>query len=141
MNGIGTFLLGPGNFRTQDEIKEIVRTDPRFDHSAELFQDLGALLIFKTSTQQTWLVASNMRLYCVLDDIKNRFTQLQWALPRGELVSPAGQLVVHIRWRDRSASVGLLDIGKHAGWLYSKRLFDEPPDKRISELIQKAMTP
>src|SRR5271166_3290397 len=58
-------------------IKQLVQdTSPRGEAVVD------ALLIFKTPKQHTWLVATQKKLYCVLDDADRRKTGelVQWAL-------------------------------------------------------------
>ena len=107
------FLLGRGEFKTADQIIEVVREHSAFDPQREDAAEAEALLIFQTSKQQTWLVATRARLYCVLDDLGKSFTRVQWTMPAEELVSD-GEVTVGISTRDKTERTGRLDIGEVA---------------------------
>ncbi|MGA3040234.1 MAG: hypothetical protein ABSF54_05505 [Bryobacteraceae bacterium] len=89
------------------------------------------LLLFQTSKQRTWLAASNHRLFCVLDDEKERASGklVQWIL-RHEEVTP-----VKARPKDPT---GMVDIGPRKDWLYSARLHYSPEglEKKIEDLLK-----
>ena len=135
------FLLGRGEFKTADQIIEVVREHSAFNPQREDAAEAEALLIFQTSKQQTWLVATKARLYCVLDDLGKSFTRVQWTMPAEELVSD-GEVTVGISTRDKTERTGRLDIGEHRGWLFSKKLFtSEPIEARVRDLIARKMVP
>jgi hypothetical protein len=134
------FLLGSRDFKTPAEIVSIVRLSPEFDPLKESSEE--PILIFQTSKQQTWLVATPERLYCVLDDIRRGFTELQWSTPKKDLVSN-GKIIVPISTRpthDDSERTGLLDIGKRRNWYFTKSLFaSEPAESQVKRVIAKQM--
>lgn len=133
------FLLGQREFRSAKQIIEMIEDDVRFGHSGESFEERNAVPIFKTSKQQTWLVASNRRLYCVLDDPGKGFTRLQWTKSREELFNGKSSIDVPIITRGHSDAYLLLDIGDRTGWLLSRRLFDDSPAERVKALIMRSM--
>jgi hypothetical protein len=134
------FFLGRGQFKSADEVAETVRQSKNFDDSEEDPSNAGALLIFQTSKQQTWLVATRKRLYCILDDLGRAFTRVEWSMPRKKLVAQ-GNLLVRIKARDRTGRTGLVDIGdEHCNWLFSRKLFtNETVESRIRDLITRQM--
>jgi hypothetical protein len=77
----------------------------------------GALLIFKTQKQRTWLVATHLKLYCIVDDLNRRKTGklIQWSMLLYE-TSPIEITDSDIQER------GFLNIGKRKKWYYSKHL-------------------
>jgi hypothetical protein len=140
---VGNFFLGRGKFKSPAEIVATVRESPNFEPSRE-GDSAEPLLIFQTSTQQTWLVATNQRLYCILDDLNRSFTRVQWSMPKGRLIAD-GTVVVPIstqQTRSKSDRSGLVDIEKHKSWYFSRNLFaSEPIENRIRRLIAENMLP
>ena len=67
---LADMFIGRSDFASPEEIKEFIRRSKNFDKSKEDPSTAHPLLIFKTSKQQTWLVATPERLYCVLDDLR-----------------------------------------------------------------------
>ena len=126
------------SFETKEGILNSIRDSKNFDETIEDPAKADALIIFMTSKQHTWLVCSEHRLYCVLDDLKNRKPHINWAMSKSLLVSHT-EVTVAIKTRDKSKDTGLVDIGdKHRNWLYTKKLFmSEPIDKMIKELITR----
>jgi len=134
---IRKLLLGRGEFKSRKEIIDVVKSFA--GNGGEDFDDAETLLIFQTSTQQTWLVATNQRLYCVLDDLNKSFTRVQWATTSTEL-RKVGDKFSEISVRDKNDRVGLLQIGKHKNWLYSKNLFTgENVANLLSNLVMRKM--
>jgi hypothetical protein len=136
---IRNFLLGQGEFKSAVQVVDVVQQSKNFDCSQEDLTKAEALLIFQTSKQQTWLVATRVRLYCVLDDLGKSFTRVQWSTSRNKLIAD-GKIGARIVTRNKTERTGLLDIGEHRGWLFSKRLFtDETIESRITNLIARQM--
>jgi hypothetical protein len=112
------------NFWTEEQIKQLVaRYIERIyavlysEHHKIDDATMATLLIFSTSKQQTWLVADQHLLACVLDDRRKEQPRVQWHTKR-ETVEP---LRVN---RDYSRTSGVLYFGsRQKGWLYSKNLF------------------
>ena len=112
----------------REDILSLIREAPFFSQGAEEISEKDALLIFSTRRQKTWLVVSNQRLYCVLDDVRNdELPGLQWTMPADELVAN-GKVDLHLQSREmkkrRSEKTGVIEIGaKLRNWLYTKDLF------------------
>lgn len=138
--GIVPIILGRRNFKTKDEIIEFVKNSKNYDPKKEFLHDSEALLIFQTSNQQTWLVSTKERLYCILDDIRKDEPNINWSIPKGRLVSKGG-VNIEIRAGNKSEKTGLLDIGTdHRNWLFSKDLFEQVDiSNSIRSLINKTM--
>lgn len=133
------FLLGKRELLTQEEIVQFIRTALEFDIERERTDRAGILLIFQTLQQQTWLVATSERLYCVLDDIRRPKPEVRWIMAKSELVSDH-DVIVHIATRRYSENSGRIDIANHTGWLYSKALFSTVSvDEAIKALIHTSM--
>jgi len=144
MENVRKFLLGRDGLKSEAEILEIIRQSEDFDPQVEDIDNAEALLIFQTSEQQTWLVATNRRLYCVLDDLPKSFTRVQWSTPAEKLVEN-GAVTVPIstdEWeRGRAHKIGLVNIGEKRHWLYSKKLFTiDTIEEKIENLIARHMT-
>lgn len=140
MDKIRKFLLGIGDFKSEDQIRQLIKQAEEYDPQRENVDNAEALLIFQTSRQQTWLVATNRRLYCVLDDLNRSFTRVQWSI-RAETLCMNGRVTIDITTdNDYTARSGLLNIGRRRDWLYSKKLFtvDNIEDK-IREMITRNM--
>lgn len=132
-------FLGRGEFKSAADIVRIIQESPNFEPGREDVQRAEPLLIFQTSKQQTWLVATNERLYCVLDDLSKSFTRVQWSLPKEKLVVQ-GEVTVNIGTRDHTQRTGLLDIGERRSWLYSKKLFTRQSiEALVRNLIRNQM--
>jgi hypothetical protein len=134
-------LLGRGEFMSPGDIIQAIRESPNFNSDSEDLAKAEALLIFQTSKQQTWLVATGARLYCVLDDLRRSFKPVRWSLGAKELASyenlPGG-----ISARDSNERVGLLNIGPRHNWLYSKKLFTSKSiEDEVKDLIRRQMFP
>ena len=119
------------DFLDEDEIKRLVNPQGA----------RRALLIFRTSVQQTWLVATADLLYCVLDDIRKALKGPSWFIPISDILND-GDIENYITAKERhgnrtQATHGLVDIGpNHNNWLYTKSLFRGTTiANRIGELI------
>jgi hypothetical protein len=115
------------DFWTEDQIRSLVvqyitRNATLYRQSIELTEpiderSLRTLLIFSTSKQQTWLVADEFSLWCILDDRRKEQPRVQWWIKKDE-VEPLREVC------DYSRTSGVLYIGaRQKGWLFSKSLF------------------
>lgn len=122
-----------------DIVRSIVSSKNYQGELGESYKPL-ALLLFETSKQRTWLVATRKRLYCILDDIRNSDPKVNWSMRQSALIKN-GTLKIDLNTRDKSPTVGFVDIGtKHKNWLYSKKLFvDKTVGEKIRELIAGRM--
>lgn len=138
-NSIRQFFLGRGDFKSANEIIAIVRSQAADESESEGGERSDALLIFQTSKQQTWLVATRRALYCVLDDLHKGFTRIQWTLPADKLVGRSG-MIAQISTSDKSEKTGLLHINGHRNWLYSKKLFTSSSiEGTVRDLIRRTV--
>jgi len=133
-------ILGRRNFKTKGEIIEFVKNSKNYNPKKEFLDDSEALLIFQTSNQQTWLVSTKERLYCILDDIRKDKPNINWSVPK-ERLTTEDKVNVEIKIRDKSERTGLLDIGpNHRNWFFSKDLFKGVDiNNMIRGLISKTM--
>jgi hypothetical protein len=134
------FFLGQDEFKMPSEIAARITEARAFNPHVEDAKSAEPLLIFQTSKQQTWLVATKARLYCVLDDLPRGFTRVQWSMNADTLVED-GKVIIPISTRDKTDRTGLLDIGMHRGWLFSKKLFTARSiEEELRTLLLQKMT-
>lgn len=135
------YFIGRTDFSPESDIRDLVRESKHFDEQLENVNGAEMLLFFSTSTQQTWLVSTEERLYCILDDVEKDTPHLNWSIPKDQLVS-GNEIPIQFSSRDKSAKTGLVDIGpKHKNWLYTKQLFSQTPiEVAITNVIKKKMT-
>jgi hypothetical protein len=136
---LSNFLLGRGDFKRADEIIQVANADQR---TGGLAPAVETLLIFQTSKQQTWLVASPAYRACVLDDLNKGFTRLQWVIPADELIKD-DEVIAAIGTSERSTAsnlTGLLHINDRRNWLFSKRLFtSQTIEAGVRDMISRVM--
>jgi hypothetical protein len=115
------------NFLSQNEIGKIVTS---YVDTSEAIKKY--LIIYKTQTQQTWLVVTNKQIFCLLDDeeTRNNKQTIMWHMPIKEAKKK-------ISAREYKNNSGLFDIGERKNWLYSRRLFPNPEilEQKIIELL------
>ena len=130
-------LLGYRSFSSELEIRESIKKSKSHDSSSESLDDAGSLLIFETSRQHTWLVATRERLYFILDDARKPAPEIRRTVRKSDLKTrPDGRIAVVTR--SKSTRTGLVDVGlRRRGWLYSKDLFarQRPIEDAIHELL------
>lgn len=130
----GLFLGYRDNFLTKEEIVKYISKSLNYKSNIEGIDNANAILIFDTSKQKTWLVATNERLYCILDDIRESEPHINWSMSKQKLISN-NSLKISISAKEKSKDTGLVDIGEtHKGWLYSKKLF---PLTSIEDTIKR----
>lgn len=108
-------------FRNEEEIKFHIKESVSYEgenpSTAKIFK------FFSTSKQRTYLVATNKRLYCILDDKRKNTPHLNWSMKKSE-IKKDNELRINITTLDKTDKIGLVNIGeKHKRWLYSKNLF------------------
>ncbi len=127
-------------FETIEGIKNSITKSKNFNPEFESPSKSNALLIFDTSKQKTWLVATEKRLYCVLDDLRKQQPHINWSMKKDDIIQN-NNINIEIKIHEKSYSSGLVDIsGSHKNWLYSKRLFlDEPINAKINDTLNNSM--
>lgn len=133
--------MGERPFADIAGIKQAITRSKNYSLDGTRPAEAAALLFFQTRVQQTWLVRTANRLYCILDDVRKPAPHINWSMAITDLIDANdGSLKIEISARQREKSgqsIGYLDIGdNHKGWLYSKKLFaSEPVAARISRFI------
>lgn len=137
-------ILGYRDFSKKNEILEELRKYKfeKFGDSENL-DDTHHLIFFKTRRQQTWLVATNQNLYCVLDDISLNTFDIKWNISKQNLIDQDKVILTISVVSEYSENSGKINFGeRHKGWLYSKSIFKEPKELKqaIHNLLMSAMT-
>ncbi len=130
-------------FISESEIKNYIKNSINFKADLENPDDSEALSIFQTVKQKTWLVSTNRRLYCILDDIRKEKPHINWSIQKSDLVDGSKiiiDLITH-ETRKKYKTIGCVDIGQnHKNWLYSKPMFkDQDIVESIKMLIYRNM--
>ncbi len=128
------------SFECKESVIDFIKNSKKFDENKEDIEKADAIIIFMTSRQITWLVTTEKRLYCILDDVETRGLHINWSIPKNDIVKD-NEIILKIESTDHSQNSGLVDIGdKHKRWFYSKKLCQiEPIETRIRNLITKHM--
>ena len=125
---LGNFLTGRRRFLSEPEITALIKTSTRYDNDLQLGKP-GALLIFETSSQHTWLVMTAKRLYVILDDVRRPQAKVQWSTSR---IPPK------VRTSERSDWTGIVRFNeRERGWLFTKRIFANIPIEKQIELVAR----
>jgi hypothetical protein len=112
----------------EDEIKSAIVSSVNYNLDNTPPDAASALRIFATRRQNTWLVATPNRLYCILDDVRKPSAHINWSMGRDQLLDGNRNLTIEIKSRSKSDRSGLVDIGpKHKNWYFSKSLFQSQP--------------
>ena len=116
-------ILGYRDFSPIEVIKDFISRNLPSEPS-ENIGSAKELLLFETTRQKTWLLVSNLRLFCILDDIAKDTFEVRWVMKKSEIIE-AGKIIlpiaVHPEYKENT---GLIDFGeKQKDWLFSKSLF------------------
>lgn len=131
-------LLGRRDFYSMQDIINFVIHSKNYSDDDDL-KKAKALKIFQTTKQNTWLVSTNIRMYCVLDDNRKDEPRVRWSIQKNNLIYD-NKVSIEIRTQNYSEKSGLIDIGQIHNWLYSKRLFNKIDiETSIQSLIAKTM--
>lgn len=139
---VSEILLGGRPFFSASEIANAVNKSTFFDPEKEDLSEADLLRIFKTSTQQSWLVFTNEKMYFVLDDMKDKAPDVRWTTYKDRIVQD-DRVIVDLKLEDKTEKTGRISIGQmKKGFLYSKRFFEGLDiNARIFNLITKNMLP
>jgi len=129
-------LLGRRDFYTQNDIICYVRKSKNYNPSKENLDQAKALKFFHTSKQKAWLILTNERMYCILDDNREEMPHVRWSIPKNDMID-GDKISIEIKIRDYSEKSGIVDIGSKVGWKFSKKLFTKVDIKKsIEKLIE-----
>ncbi len=129
-------LLGYREFSSEPQIRQTITKSKNYNASKEAPEHARSLLIFETSKQHTWLVATEERLYFILDDIRKPEPHINRSIRRDALKAQTGGSS-SIKVLPKSVQTGLVDIGLgQRSYLYSKDLFSQRPiENAIDDLL------
>lgn len=117
------------------DIKLFLKTRYRDD---DRFLEAETLLIFEAKTQRTWLVATEMALYCVFDIASEKGPRVKWRMGSDRIVSK-GELDLPVETQDYSERTGYVIIDGKNRRKYSRLLFRGVSIKRrIRIMLRKA---
>ena len=131
-------LLGYRAFSSEREIRQSIEKFKEYDSSRESPENARGLLIFETSKQHTWIVATRDRLYFILDDVRTPAPRVARSVGRSEMTTRSDG-TISVDTKPKSVRTGLVDVGlRRRGWLYSKALFpsSRPIEQAIVDLLQ-----
>lgn len=143
---LSKLALGYRDFCSEARIRESIRESKHFNSGNESPPRSSCLLIFRTASQQTWLVTTPVRLYVVLDDIRKEGPKVIRSIPSNSLFhedgSPKMGIKVHSRLHGYSEGIGGLEFENYRNLLFSHKLFrDATVEERVTELLKERMTP
>lgn len=125
------FLLGRNEFSPEPKIVHSIRSFERFQKE-ELNDKIDSLLVFKSETQQCWLVFTSQRMYFIIDDIDKKLIKPLWARDKENIIED-NRINLHLKEENYSRETGKLYFGKtNNSILFTKSLFI---NKSISGLI------
>ena len=110
-------------FTSKSEIRDCIKNSEYY--TDEDTRDASLLKFFSTSKQRTYLVITNTRVYCILDDNRKSSPKITWSEPLSDFLN-AQNLDEIISIREQTPETGSVDFGtKHKNWCFTKSLFDE----------------
>lgn len=130
-------LLGYREFSSESQIRQTITKSKNYNASKEAPEQAKSLLIFETSRQHTWLVATEERLYFVLDDVRKPEPRINRSIRKDALKAQTnGSTPINVL--SKSVHTGLVDIGlRQHSYLYSKDLFSQRPiENAINDLLR-----
>jgi len=107
-------------------IKEEEQDTTDVNSVAKIQGNVPDLKLFSTSKQTTWLKKTSNGIECHIDESrKDKVGGLKWTLSpqQVKIILETGDIYVNPGYKIRT---GLVSIGTHTNWLYSKKLFPEP---------------
>jgi len=122
----------------QTFIKEDDQESETIDLSVTPTLNVPDLKIFETSKQTTWLKKTNLGIECHIDERRDgKVGGHKWTLSSAKIkqILDDGDVYVNSGYKIRT---GLVSIGSHTNWLYSKKLFPEPIDlqHKVIEILR-----
>lgn len=132
------FLLGRSDFNDVSDIVETVSKFTKFNDKTENLSLASSLLVFKSQTQQCWLIITSQRIYFVVDDNEVSETKTLWARDRENIVKD-GRIDLELKIISQSKESSKLLFGKmNNGFLFTNSLFkDQTITGLILELVSK----
>ncbi|WP_163392908.1 hypothetical protein [Enterovibrio norvegicus] len=130
--GFGAWLAWQAFLKEDNQESEVV------DENTPVNPDVEDIKLFETANQTTWLKKTSNGIECHLDDRRpDKRSGHRWTLTQSMArnILQNGDIYVTPGLKLNS---GLISVGNHINWLYSKRLFPEPAGlhHRVVELLR-----
>ncbi len=138
------FLSGRGQrgFCSKHDIVAQISESNNFDPAEDL-ESADGFIIFQSDFIKSWLVATRLRLYNIIDDIQKKDLRINWSISRSKIFI-SGELFLDIAVRagkERGEGSAFIDIGYRAGNPFSPELFEASDvAERIVSLVAEKMT-
>jgi hypothetical protein len=118
---------------SRDAIIAEVSKSNNFDPAEDL-KSADGFIIFEDSFQKSWLVATKLRLYNIIDDTRKKEASINWSISRSKIIIDS-ELSLDIEIRG-----DIIDIGYRIGNPFSSELFSSGDVKeKILSLVRKEM--
>jgi len=143
----------PRDFYPEQRIVRHIRESNNFNPD-ESVETAGGFVIHESALERTWLVATKLRIYSILDDRRKTEPWINWSVSRSRIFAARGvggsggdggdgeKFILEIKSRPLDEKDGLVDIGYRRGNPYSKSLFpggDTSLREKIKTLILEKM--
>lgn len=134
-NNVLGYLIGERSLLGLSQIGDAIRQSKNYRQELENGDEPKPLLIFETSKQRTWLVATGQRLYCVLDDVRKERPSVRWSMSKKDLLD-GDKFILSLKVRPKTENTGLIDFGpSHKDWLFSHKLFSNLSIEESVEML------
>lgn len=123
-------------FLSQDDVKAAITNSRHYGEDGTDPKLASALLFYQTADQQTWLVRTPKRVYCVLDELADTTPHINWSL---ELSAFSGESPVTIREAEPQNSYfgHVVFAPRPEIWFYSKKFFASgDPARMFADFIR-----
>ncbi|MFQ5441163.1 MAG: hypothetical protein ACE5EB_00385 [Thermodesulfobacteriota bacterium] len=128
----------PRDFYSREKIILSIRESNNFNPDESL-ETAGGFVIHEDALERTWLVATKLRVYSILDDRRRIEPWINWSVSRSRIFS-GGKFILDIKSRPLDEKNGLVDIGYRKGNRYTKGLFERGGiAEKIKTLILEKM--
>ena len=134
------YLIGERTLLGPSQIDDAIRNSTKYQGELEDGDAPKSLLIFETSKQRTWIIATRHRLYCVLDDVRKERPTVRWSMAKDELLE-GGKFSLALNVRPKTENTGMIDFGpNHKDWLFSYKLFSNfSIEESVERLVARKM--
>jgi hypothetical protein len=105
-----------------------------YDHRGEDFARYQDLLIFESSTQHTWLLATNAALYCVFDINTEENPRVKWHITKARIIQD-NNFILTLKTEPCSINSGYITIDGKNRRKYTKRLFVMMPIRQSIRIL------
>lgn len=116
-------ILGYRDYTSQSNIRAAITKSVNYEN--ENINSAELLCFFETSKQRTWLVATNKRVYLILDDVRKEYIKVNNSIKISSLYEE-DKLIIKIDPKYKPLTGRIYFQEETRGWLYSKKLFPYP---------------